>query len=252
MAPVVGPHHVRYDDFYNSWTQKQEDLMKQLKDALDSDIKEDDLQKLISTVEDHYDLYYDMKDDAAQQDILQVVTPPWKSPLERAFLWFGGWRPSMAFQLLYALAGRQIEVELAEVLEGIDTPTLASLSASQLSQISELQSSTCKEEEIIGDSMALLQQSIADEPLLSLSQADGIQRQSADEDLKKAVKEKLIKLEESSIQADALRRRTLKKVLNILTTLQRAQYLVAAAQLQIALRHLGEKLNTDKEASLYL
>lgn len=35
--------------------------------------------------------------------MLQFFTPPWLSGLEQAFLWVGGWKPTLAFRLLRRL-----------------------------------------------------------------------------------------------------------------------------------------------------
>lgn len=247
MPPVLGPNNEKYEDFYADWTRKQEEMMKELREALESDAKEDELQELIARIEKHYEAYYDAKDKAAHQNVLQVVTPAWRSPLEKALLWLGGWRPSMAFTLVYALAGQQVEDELADFLDGLDTPTLASLSSSQLSRISELQTATIKEEDLLSHDMASLQQSIADQPLLTLAQANlttGDDQRAENEDgLQNAMTAKLKTLEEISVHADSLRLSTLKKVLGVLNIIQKGQYLVAAGQLQAAVRHIGEKLN---------
>ncbi|MCO5609016.1 hypothetical protein L7F22_063236 [Adiantum nelumboides] len=279
MAPLVGPHDERYEDFYSSWTRTQGALLKELEEAVGSDMKEIDLFQQVKKLSEHYETYYKAKEMASHQDILQTVTPDWRSPLEKAFLWLGGWRPSLAFQLVYALAGQQIEAELAEFLNGVDTPTFASLTSSQLSQISELQTATNKQEENLSNEMAVLQQSFSDQPLLSLAQAhclvqaeegkNGSQTSSSDEDdaahggddhiggggdnggsdgdnddgLGNAVQEKLVSLQEIATQADALRLTTLKKVLDVLDTYQKAQYLIAAGKLQVALRDIGGKLN---------
>lgn len=278
MAPLVGPHHEKYEDFYTSWVNTQEELVKNLQEALESDMRQPELLKEVKKVTEHYRIYYKAKQNASHQDVLQTVTAPWRSPLEKAFLWLGGWRPSLAFQLVYALAGQQIEAELAEFLEGVDTPTFASLTSLQLSQVSELQTATNKLEENLSNDMAMLQQSFADQPLLSLAQAhhmvqlqeggggtgsplddgplhgdgdssngsdDGDHGSDGDEqdNMDSAMQDKLTSLQEIAMQADSLRITTLQKVLDILDTYQKAQYLISAGKLQIALRNLGEKLN---------
>ncbi len=53
----------------------------------------------------------------------------------------------MVCQLAYAQVGQQIEVELVEFLNEIDTPNMASLSSKQLLQRSDLQQLTYKCEE---------------------------------------------------------------------------------------------------------
>ncbi|KAH7332031.1 hypothetical protein KP509_20G064500 [Ceratopteris richardii] len=263
----------------------QEDLLKDLHKAVENNAEETELSRKVDGVLANYDIYYEAKQNACHQDILRTVSPEWKSPLEKAFLWLGGWRPSLAFQLVYALTGQMTEVELAEFFEGIESPGLSSLSASQLSEISELQTSTNKQEDFLGDEMAMLQQSFADQPLLSLAQAhhlvqaqeakndshmhdmhdDGSAQQnigdaeqsrndtnepdSSNDALDSAMQEKLNHLQTIAAKADNLRLTTLKGVLNILNTFQKAQYLVAAGKLQMLVWNIGEKL-TGATASL--
>ncbi|KAJ7289057.1 hypothetical protein O6H91_Y305800 [Diphasiastrum complanatum] len=152
----------------------------------------------------------------------------------------------MVFQLAYAEAGQMIEAELADFLEGIDIPSMAGLSAKQLELINNLQKQTLKEEEELSHRMAMLQQGMADQPLLSLAEqvVTVLQPSNEGEDttsiFEDAVDEKLKLLEDLLIDADNLRKESLMKMLKILTTIQSAQYLAAAGQLQVALRKVGE------------
>jgi hypothetical protein len=229
---------------------------------------------LVQKVLAHYEEYYTAKDGATRQDVLKVVQSSWKSPLETAFMFIGGWRPTIACQLAYAQAGQQIEAELAEFLSGIDTPTMASLSSKQLSRISDLQQLTQKSEEDLEHRMAVLQQGFVDEPLLSLAQGHdehrlhpmlsleqaGEQQRAEEEaggsdhgtELQSAMDEKVKVLEELVIDADDVRNRTLKEMVQILNPVQAAQYLVAAAQIQVAIRHLGAKHNGTHDDSEHI
>jgi hypothetical protein len=265
MPAVQGPNNQNYADFYAKWVKLQEDDLHELQAALDSNIQEAELLELVQKVLAHYEDYYKVKDGAARKDVLSVVQSSWKSPLERAFMFIGGWRPSMVCQLVYAQAGQQIEAELAEFLSGVDTPTMASLSSKQLSQTSDLQQFTQKSEEDLEHRMAVLQQGMVDQPVLSLAQGHGQQRphqtlslaqageqQRADEEatgndheteLQSAIDDKVKGLEELVLEADDVRYSTLKEILHILNPVQAAQYLVAAAQIHIAIRHLGVKQN---------
>ncbi|MCO5577266.1 hypothetical protein L7F22_031093 [Adiantum nelumboides] len=239
----------------------QETLLKELEEALDSNMKETELLKEVKKSVEHYGRYYKAKESASHQDILQTIIPDWKSPLEKAFLWLGGWRPSLTFQLVYALAGQQIEAELAEILGGVDTPTFASLTSSMLSQISTLQIATNKEEEDLNKEMAVLQQSFVDQPLLSLAQAHhlvqveegktGSQTSSLQEgdaahggDDRSSGSNKIVSdCDGDHMGADALRLSTLQKVLDVLDPFQKAQHLITAGKLQVALRCIGLKLS---------
>ncbi len=263
MPEVLGPNNEKYADFYANWVKLQEEYLQELRAALDSNIHAAELLGLVQKVLAHYEEYYTAKDGATRQDVLKVVQSSWKSPLETAFMFIGGWRPTIACQVAYAQAGQQIEAELAEFLSGIDTPTMASLSSKQLSRISDLQQLTQKSEEDLEHRMAVLQQGFVDEPLLSLAQGhdqhrshpmlsleQAGERQRAEEEaggsdhvteLQSAMDEKLKALEELVIDADDVRNRTLKEMVQILNPVQAAQYLVAAAQIQVAIRHLGAK-----------
>lgn len=94
------------------------------------------LRPLIDQVVQHYEQYYRAKSRWAKEDVLGMLSPTWRSTLEDAFLWIGGWRPSMAIHLLYSKSGLQLEAKLAELIRGLSTGDLADLSPSQLIQVS--------------------------------------------------------------------------------------------------------------------
>ncbi|KAJ8545430.1 hypothetical protein K7X08_018013 [Anisodus acutangulus] len=48
----------------------------------------------------HHKDYYTAKWAAAHEDILAFFSPMWMSPLENAYLWVTGWKPSIAFRLV--------------------------------------------------------------------------------------------------------------------------------------------------------
>ncbi|XLR40971.1 hypothetical protein S83_025631 [Arachis hypogaea] len=107
----------------------------------------------------------------AKHDVLAMLSPTWRSSLEDAFLWIGGWRPTMAFHLLYSKAGLQFEAKLDELLQGLRTSDLGDLSATQLAQIDEIQKRTIAEEREITDMMATHQETVADASMVELSHA---------------------------------------------------------------------------------
>ncbi|KAJ7535550.1 hypothetical protein O6H91_12G038400 [Diphasiastrum complanatum] len=222
--------------------------LQELRDALESDMREQELRKLVDKVHAHYEYYYTCNDSAAKQNILQMLSPSWRTSLEKAFMWIGGWRPTMFSQLAYALAGHHVEAELAELLEGTDSPSMASLTGSQLESIDTLQRGALKDEERLSEKLAVLQQSMADEPLISLVQAEvnGLIRHGfgdGDGDgevlMHEVVNEKLKVLENIFLDVNFLRVNALVGMLNILTTFQSAQYLMAMGQLQAAFRKMG-------------
>lgn len=249
MTPILGPNNEAYDEYFNKWSEEQQELCKELQAELKNEKREDELRRVVEIVKKHYYEYYAAKCGAAKQDVLAMMQPSWRSSLENAFLWIGGWRPTLVFQLAYAQAGLQVEAELAEFLSGLDTPTMTSLSSKQLAQISDLQVETHKSEDDLSHEEALIQQSLADKPLLTLAQADHEGETSDNGDtMSEAMEEKIKALEELMRAADELRLETLQDLLNILNTVQVAQYLVAAGQLFVALRRMGEK--REKELSI--
>lgn len=155
--------------------------------------------------------------------------------MEKAFLWIGDWWPSLVFKLVYSEVGQQIDGEFTNRVEGIDSPSLASLSALQLIQISDLQAKTQEKEGALSYRMPMLQQDMADQPLV------GLAKNNAEEPFEDAIENKLKSLEALLLDADNLRLYTLQNMLSILSPLQAAQYLVATAQLQIMMRQIGEQ-----------
>lgn len=245
MALVTGPNNESYDEFFKQWTDEQQKLAQELRDGLNADKNDKNLLPIVEKVEKHYQEYYKVKDKATKQDVLRMMQPPWRSPLENAFLWIGGWRPTMVFQLAYAQAGQQIEADLAEFLSGLDTPSMTSLSSKQLAQISKLQVRSQKSEEELGHHEALIQQSLADQPLLTLAQANNEVESSEHQNgegstMSDALDEKVKALEELMRAADELRVESLREFLKLLTPTQAAQYLVAASQLFEAMRRIGK------------
>lgn len=240
-----------HQEFYLQWIMAQERYLLELETSLESDMKEPELAILVSRVLEHYREYYEAKKTAAKQNVLQVMAPSWRNPLENALLWLGGWRPTVVFQLAYAEAGHQLEAELEDLLENTDSATMASLSPEQLSTISDLQIKTVERENELSRRMAVLQQGLANEPLVSLARTEATaesSQQSADQQEEKPktvrgfVNCKLRALEELLIDADNLRLETLDKMLKVLTVFQSAQYLVAAGHLRICIRRMGQSL----------
>lgn len=232
-----------YEEFFCEWIAQQEKTLRDLQSALKNGMDEEALETQVLRVLNHYENYYQMKAEAAKANALAMFSPTWTSPLENAFLWLGGWRPSMIFQMAYAEVGQQLELELAGLLKGINSSTLAALSSRQLYQINELQCKTLEEEEGLSQRMAVLQQTMVDRPLLSLAQAvlggshDG---NSYGISLESALVGKVKGLENLLVDADRLRFNTIKRMLETLTPRQAVQLLITAAQLHLCLHRKGQ------------
>lgn len=205
------------------------------------------LRRLINGVIQHYEQYYQAKSRCAKQDVLGMLTPSWTSTLEDAFMWIGGWRPTMAFHLLYSKSGLQLEQQLANLIRGLSTCDLADLSPSQLTKVDELQRRTIREERDITEKMAKHQESVADQSMVELSHivtelttsgGDGVEDRV---DSALALKEE--GLEEILHKADDLRLRTLKAILDVLTPIQAVHFLIGAAELHLRFHDWG--MNKD-------
>ncbi|KAL1345400.1 hypothetical protein AAHE18_08G114600 [Arachis hypogaea] len=180
----------------------------------------------------------------AKHDVLAMLSPTWRSSLEDAFLWIGGWRPTMAFHLLYSKAGLQFEAKLDELLQGLRTSDLGDLSATQLAQIDEIQKRTIAEEREITDMMATHQETVADASMVELSHAGG--KKEVEERVDSALMPKEEGLEEILQRADGLRLRTLQGIVNILRPKQCIHFLIAAAELHLRLHEWGKKRDTSR------
>nr|GLL19713.1 protein DOG1-like 3 [Ipomoea trifida] len=101
-----------------------------------------------------------------------MLTPSWRSKMENAFMWIGGWRPSMAFHLLYFKSGLQLEPRLSELLSGLKTGDLGDLSPDQLTRIrgcNKLQRKTIMEEKELHEKNGQVQESVADASMVEMS-----------------------------------------------------------------------------------
>ncbi|KAG6660597.1 hypothetical protein CIPAW_03G116100 [Carya illinoinensis] len=200
------------------------------------------LRPLINGVILHYEKYHQAKARYAKQDAVVMLTPPWTSALENAFMWIGGWRPSMAFQLLYS-----------NFIQGLSIGDLGDLSPRQLVQIDNLQERTIREERKITEKMAKHQETVADQSMVQLSHlVTEFMRNEVEEgrstggggleervgsvlELKKKGLERIL------LKADDLRLRTLKAILDVFTPIQAVHFLIAAAELQLRFHDWGKK-----------
>ncbi|KAF8018653.1 hypothetical protein BT93_H3524 [Corymbia citriodora subsp. variegata] len=249
------PERESFHKFFECWLVEQNqhlhDLVSASSPARDAD--DQALRPLIDRVILHYEHYYKAKSRSAKQNVLAMFSPTWRSSLEDAFLWIGGWRPSMAFHLLYSKSGLQLEAHLAELIRGLTTGDLADLSPSQLALIDDLQKSTIREEKAITEKFAKHQETVADASMVELSHAitemtragggeAAVENAPAmEEEVESALAAKEEGLEEILHMADDLRLRTLKEVLNILSPIQAVHFLIAAAELHLRIHEWGKK-----------
>nr|GMC64575.1 protein DOG1-like 3 [Ipomoea batatas] len=266
-----------FQKFFECWLVEQKRDLEQLVSAVKTHLQDgrsntnqggednhnhNHLRPLIQRVINHYEHYYKVKSRYGKRDVIAMLTPSWRSKIEDAFMWIGGWRPSMAFDLLYSKSGLQLEPRLSELLSGLKTGDLGDLSPDQLTRIDELQRKTIREEKELDEKHAQVQESVADASMVELShmvteltragdktmEEHGLQ----DERVASALAPKEKAMVDILQKADDLRLSTLKEVVNILNLIQAAHFLTAAAELHLRFHEWGMKMDAAAAAGYHL
>ncbi|KAK4381842.1 protein DOG1-like 4 [Sesamum angolense] len=259
--------HETFHEFFECWISEQsrhleelvlaskesERLQEQRHDGdgavNQQEVDERILRPKITEVIEHYEQYYHVKSGWAKNDVLLMFNQSWRSSLEDSFLWIGGWRPSMAFHLLYSKSGLQLEARLHELRQGLTVNDLGGLSQTQLNQVNGLQRGTIREEKEITEKLAKQQEKVADASMVELSHAvtelirggDQPGRIVADERIEATLAAKEEGFTPILKRADDLRLKTLRELINILTPSQGVHFLIAAAELHMRLHEWGKK-----------
>lgn len=242
----------KFSDFFEKWVSQLEELLQQLvqvsKDNNNNNnvtvVDQSDLQAMVAKVTSHVKVYYTAKWAAAHEDVLVFFSPVWLSPLENAYQWVTGWKPSTVFRLVESLR------------KSSTTTTLRELSEQQVKKVEELRVKIRLEEEKVEREMERLQVAMADRRMLELARLTGrggggggeeeaVQQQQQQgwmEGLvEAALKGMFVGLERVMKAADCVRLKTLKGVLEELSPLQGVEFLAATCMLQLQLRHLGNE-----------
>ncbi|XWS29943.1 hypothetical protein CRYUN_Cryun24cG0074000 [Craigia yunnanensis] len=245
------PERETFKNFFESWLVKQNQHLQMLIAASQqhSTVDEQSLRALVKRVLEHYEHYYKAKARWGKLDMLAMLSPSWTSTFEDAFLWTGGWRPSMAFHLLYSKSGLQLEDQIDELIHRLGRGDLGDLSPSQLSRIDELQARTIREEKEISEKMATHQETVADSSMVELSHLVSEMMRSGDgesvgvekERVEPVLKSKEEGLKEILQRADDLRLKTLKAVIDILSPILGVHFLIAAAELHLRIHEWGKQ-----------
>jgi transcription factor TGA len=85
---------------YNHWVDEQDrhtaELMKALQGGQASELE---LRMLVETGLNNYDNLFGIKSTAARSAVFYIMSGMWKTPVERFFLWIGGFRPSEVLEV---------------------------------------------------------------------------------------------------------------------------------------------------------
>ncbi|XP_073301014.1 protein DOG1-like 3 [Primulina huaijiensis] len=228
---------------FRQWMDLQQEDLLELQQALDLNADGGDhhtveLKHLAEKNVMHFQEYATMRHSLAREDVSSYFSPSWCSSLEGSMLWVGGCRPSIFIRLVYALSGREFELNLREYLQGRRINGGLDLSASQIRSINSLHLKTVSVEDKLSSELASLQEDMADQPIASMAQesyADGVPNREVNGALNKHDESMLNLLEE----ADNLRLSTMKEVISILTPSQAVVFLAAGKKLHLCLHEWG-------------
>jgi transcription factor TGA len=92
---VVSAGVAAFEIEYNHWVDEQDRHTAELMNALQGgQASELELRMLVETGLNNYNNLFQIKSTAARSDVFYIVSGMWKTPVERFFLWIGGFRPS--------------------------------------------------------------------------------------------------------------------------------------------------------------
>ncbi|KAJ6301628.1 hypothetical protein OIU77_015854 [Salix suchowensis] len=189
--------------FYDTWFDQLNQLLEQLRIAPKPPSSQDDRSHLSSLAQ-------------------KILLGP---PASRGrFTGFLGWRPTTLFHLVYTESSILFEFHIADILKGQSTGDLGDLSPNQFRRVSELQCETVKEENAITGELSEWQDSAAEVMLGPFTDLG----------------DKIGRLVSVVKKADDLRLRTIRRVVDLLTTQQAVEFLVAAGELQFGVYRVGE------------
>jgi Seed dormancy control len=196
--------------FYSRWLIEQERI---LNDLLAVPQDRPDLQiPLISQMLSHCAEYHNARSRLAEEDVFQVFSASWLTPIERSFLWLGGLKPRMIFSF----------VPLR--LNNDQTRQMYQLQRQMVQRQTELEARMRQVEETMMILMALT--TVLGPVRNGEARAEAALRVA---EIMHAVFN----------QADRLRKHVVTRIINILGTAQTVSFLVSAANFHISLRRYG-------------
>ncbi|XP_010052186.2 protein DOG1-like 4 [Eucalyptus grandis] len=230
----------KFSDYFEKWVSRLEEYSHQLHSASrETSTTEEELRALVSKLTAHHKEYYTAKWAAAGGDVFAFFSPPWSSPLENAYSWLTGWKPSTAFRVIEALRARG-----------------AVVAEDQLTRIEQLRAKIRLEEERVEREMERQQVGLADRRMVELARLAGRRAEAAtaaggqvDGLVDAALKGLASGLEWIMKAADCVRLKTLKGVLDELSPSQCVEFLAALSALQVQLRRWGKKRQSQAEHS---
>ncbi|KAF1891029.1 hypothetical protein Lal_00001165 [Lupinus albus] len=230
----------KFSQFYHNWVLKLEEilhLLLEISKKRSNENGEQEMLVLVSKVTSHIKEYYTMKWGAAHEDVLVFFSPVWLNPLENAYLWVTGWKPSTVFKLM----------------ESLNKTTTFNMTEEQEKKIEVLRMRIRMEEEKVESEMERKQVALADRKMVELARMCSRVRNDGGggggggdvvvvaEKVDEAMKEVLAGLEKIMKSSDCVRLKTLKGVLDLLTPMQCVYFLAANIAMQLRLKQWNKK-----------
>ncbi|KAF3508952.1 hypothetical protein F2Q69_00009063 [Brassica cretica] len=215
---------------YYEWMSLQAKHIVDLKEALmrqrSNAYNHYKLEELVGKIVNDFQSYAKRRSELTDKSCSSYFAPSWNSSLENGLLWMGGCRPSSFVRVIYALCGSCAETHLSRYLlqmdENIDDghdgdSSMSDLTATQLEKINDLHVKVIREEDEITKKCANLQEDVADMPIA----VTAFWRDSVEAD------------------ADKVRLETLRRIVEVLTPVQAAEFLLSGKRLHMSLREWG-------------
>ena len=213
-----------FSSFVNGWLIRHRYFVEQLTCASSFDeTNQEQQQSLVTQFLSHCLQYYQEKSSAvslAGDNVFTFFCPPWFTSYARLILWVGDFKPSLVFKLTDS--------------------TVDDLTRHQRDRLSSLRSETRRRERDVMRDFALVQQSVADPPVMLAARRVGARGMvdGEESELEEAMEVLRRGMARAMNSADELRCSTVGKVVEILTPSQAVKVLRTIGELHLRLREL--------------
>lgn len=92
-----------FDLDYVHWVDEHQRLINDLRSAVNSSMGDNELRHLVDGVMAHYEEVFQLKSIGTKADVFHMLSGMWKTPVERCFMWLGGFRSSELLKVILLL-----------------------------------------------------------------------------------------------------------------------------------------------------
>ncbi|PIA38362.1 hypothetical protein AQUCO_02800210v1 [Aquilegia coerulea] len=228
---------------FKTWVTQQRKDLEELQRAKNEEPQNEETLKLLAEKNvKKYQEYFEKRSLLSIDDALFSFSSLWCTSFENSFLWIGGCRPTLSIQLVYTLCGMELENNLLEYFQGVRRDNLGDLSNHQLCLVNDLHCKTVEAEEEISSRLSILQEEIGNELLFEDANESSL-RGNINGRIHnyKCLDDHAHAIAQILLDADMLRLKTVKGLVNILTPLQAVDFLVAGKKLYLSMHEWGQR-----------